>query len=202
MRVLKLFLFFFMSIFIAGCAGVSGPIKGYNENLAVDKETLSTIYLPPEIEFLEVDGMEMKTPFIEEGYNEVHIPPGNHQVAVKYVAYWGDASTGSMVNSEPVVLGLSIAPKSTYYFRFKKSEDQWDAQNMADNFVPWLEDASGKKVKNVNNLAGGRLLTSGKPSMTGQQFTSGNTPLDKLKFWWKNAGYKEKKTFEKWMGNN
>lgn len=200
MRVLKLFLFLFIAIFIAGCAGVSGPIKGYDENLAVDKETLSTIYLPPEIEFLEVDGMEMKTPFIEEGYNEVYIPPGDHQVALKYTAYWGDASSGSIVNSKPVVLGLSIAPKSSYYIRFKKPKDQWEAQHLADNFTPWMENASGKKVKIVNNLAGGRLLTSGTPSKTGQP--SGKGSLQKLKFWWRNASYKDKKAFEKWMGNN
>lgn len=199
MRVLKLFFVLFMAIFIAGCAGANGPVKAYDESVAIDKASLSTIYLPPEIELLEVDGMEMETPFIDAGYNEVKIPPGNHQLAVKYAVFWGDPTSGSMVNSEPVVLGLTIAPKSSYYIRLNKPKDQWEAEHLANTFAPWMEDASGKKVKIVNNL---QLLTSGKQSKTGQQFMSGNTPLDKLKFWWKNAGYKEKKAFEKWMGSN
>lgn len=201
MHGFKLFNFLFLAIFIAGC-GASGPIKGYGENTAVDKETLSIIYLPPEIELLEVNGMETDTPFIEEGHNEIHIPPGNHQVALKYAVFWGDGTSGSMVKSASVVLGLNIAPKSSYYIKFKRPKDQWQADQLAANFAPWMEDASGKKVKIINNLAGGNQLTSGQGASPGQQFMSGNTPLLKLKYWWKNASFKEKKDFESWMNGN
>lgn len=202
MQVLKIIFYLFAATFIVGCTAASGPIKAYGKNVTVDKESLSIIYLPPDIELLEVDGMEIDTPFIEEGHNEVHIPPGMHQVAVKYAANWGDATSGGMVKSAPVVLGVNIAPKSSYYIKFNKPKDQWQAEHLANSFAPWMENASGKKLKIVKNLRGGNKLTSGNKSMTGQPSMSGKAPLEKLKFWWKKASFKEKKAFESWMGGN
>jgi len=196
MGILRLGFYVCVVIFVAGCATAEGPIKAYDETTVVDKQSLAIIYLPPEIELLEVDGIETNTPYIEEGRNEVHITPGNHQLAVKYSSYWGDTSSGSMVRSAPVVLGINVSAKSIYSMKFKKPKDQWQAEHLANSFAPWLEDASGKKVEVINTLPGGNRLTGVNSSM------GGNTPLQKLKFWWKNASFKDKKAFEKWMLEN
>lgn len=202
MQLLKSVFFVFIVAFVAGCSAAKGPIKAYDTNAAIDKESLSAIFLPPEIELLEVNGSQMETPFIETGYNEIHIPPGKHQLAVKYSAYWGDAVSGSMVKSDPVVMELNIAPKSTYYLKYKQPKDQWEALQIAGTFLPWIEDASGKKIKVIDNMSGGGMLTSSVRSASGQNAMPGHAPLENLKFWWKKASYKDKKEFETWMGNN
>lgn len=189
---------------LAGCTVASGPIKAYPSDAAVDPTQLSILYLPPEVELLEADGMETATPYITSGYNEVHLLPGRHQLAVKYVEFWGDADSGSMVKSAPVIFSLVTVPKAKYYLKYKKPGDQWEAQAMAGKFSPWLEDEQGARYNIKQIRYGTKALTSGSPSMTtaAAPYADGGSPLDKLKYWWKQAGYKEKKAFEQWMNAN
>ncbi len=195
MKMLTVPFYLSMIVFVTACSTTNVPIMTYDEALVLDRENVSVIYFPAEIELLEVDGQEIKTPFIAEGYHEVRILAGKHQLALKYVAFWGDATSGSIVSSKPVVFGLDITPKSTYFIKYAKPRGQWQAEHLANTFAPWVETASGKKVTTVHDKV------SGKKRMT-QPLKSVNTPLQKLKFWWKNASFKEKKQFEGWMGNN
>ncbi len=201
-NIFKLYCYFFTAILFTGCATANDPINVYDENLVLDKKMLSIIYVPADIEVLEVDGMQIKPPFIEQGYNTVVISAGSHRLTVKYVALWGDATSGSIVSSKPVVLSFDIAPKSTYYIKFNIPKDPWQAEHLANIFAPWMEDASGKKVKTVNHQAAKKLPISASKSMMKQALTPGDSSLDKLKFWWKSASFKEKKAFENWMGEN
>lgn len=81
MRLIKIIFLLHVFVALTACTA-SGPIKAYDDKTLIDKSALSIIYLPPEIEILEADGVELDTPYIESGYNEVHLSPGEHQVAV------------------------------------------------------------------------------------------------------------------------
>jgi len=200
--LLKSFFYFFVSIFMVACATADGPIMAYDEASGLDKSSLSTIYLPASIELIEVDGMVIKTPFITKGHNVVSIPAGSHQLALKYVAFWGDALSGSMVRSKPVVLTMDIAPKSEYFVRFKQPQDQWQAEHLANVFTPWLEDAVGNKVKTVQHRTTNKRLTQQDNSSRNEPSAPGKEPLQNLQYWWGKASYKDKKAFENWMGDH
>ena len=186
---------------LQGC-GTGGPIIGYDESSSVNKESLSIIYLPPEIDMLEIDGTKKDSPFIESGYNEVHVTPGQHQIAVRYMKFWGDNTSGNIIKSKPVVLSLHISPKSKYYVKYKIPEDGWQAVELSNKFSPWVEDASGSKLTDVRKLVGGSMLTSSAEMNKPSHLPKGTSPLENLKYWWKQAGYNDKKLFEKWMSKN
>lgn len=198
MSLLKVIFQVFLLILLGAC-GAQGPIKVYDQQAITDTANLAILYLPPEIELVEADGMVFETPFIETGYNEVQLPPGHHEIAVKYVKFWGDASSGNLVSSKPVIYSLELANKTKYFMKFTRPKDQWDAQDMVDRFSPWIEDENGVKVKVTGTQYGTKTLTDVNRTVTAKQFVEGNNPLEKLKFWWKNSNREEKEAFKKWL---
>jgi len=198
MRLIKVILYIYIFTVLGACSA-QGPIKAYDEKTVIDRSGFSILYLPPEIEIIEADGIQLDTPYIETGYNEVHIPPGEHQVAVKYAKYWGDASSGSLVASKPVIFRFKLKEKSKYYMKYKKPEDQWGAQHMVSRFSPWVEEASGSKLKTTVSHFGMQSLTSTNNTAGAKQAVTAKQPLERLKFWWENANYKEKEAFRNWL---
>jgi len=198
MQFIKSILFMCVLTALAACVA-QGPIKAYDETSTVDKARLSIIYLPPEIEIVEADGKEYDTPFIETGYNEIHMLPGKHNIAVKYSRFWGDASSGGVVSSKPVVYSFETMANTKYFMKFNKPQDQWSAQVMVRRFSPWIEQEGGKQLKTEKTMTAHNLLTTGKSATTAKQFVAGKNPFEMLKFWWENANYAEKQEFKKWL---
>ena len=186
-------------LLLLGACGAQGPIKVYDEKATSDLTNISIIYLPPEIELVEADGMAFDTPYIETGLNEIHLLPGHHELALKYEKYWGTPPSGSLASTKPVVVSFELTKKSGYYLKYSKPEDQWAALAMMDKFSPWLEDKNGVKLKVAVTHAGGTSLTNVNKTVTARQFVEGNNPLEKLKFWWKNSSREEQEAFKKWL---
>ena len=201
MNSIKLISQLFVLFILSACAA-QGPIKAYDEKAVTDTTNLSILYLPPEIELVEADGKAFDTPLVESGYNEVHFMPGHHEIAVKYVKFWGDPTSGSLLASKPVIFSVDLQAKSKHYIKFDKPADQWAAQSLVNKFSPWIEDANGVKMQVVAGRYGTKTLTNGKGSAMSTAPKGSDTPLEHLKFWWKNASFKEKKAFEGWMNQN
>ncbi len=186
-------------VLILGACAAQGPIKVYDERTKPDLSNINIIYLPPEIELLEADGMVFETPYIETGFNEVHLLPGHHEIALKYAKFWGDPSSGRMITTKPVVFSIDLTNKSKYFVRYDKPEDIWGAQALIQKFSPWIEDDKGVKLKVSATQLGTASLTNINKSVTARQFVEGNNSLEKLKFWWKNSTGGEKAAFKKWI---
>lgn len=195
---MRLSLFSLIAV-LAGCGASSGPIKLYDESEIQNTSNIAIIYLPPEIELIEADGQELDTPYIETGYNEVHLLPGKHVLAVKYVKFWGDEISGSMVRSGPVLFNIQIKGRERLYMNFDRPKDHWSAQGMAKRFQPWLEDKAGKKrdIKGSQFYSGS--LTLPNSAAGSNKAMSAKEPLSELKFWWDKASYDEKEAFKKWL---
>lgn len=201
MYSIKLIFQLFLLFTLSACAA-EGPIKAYDEKAVTDTVSLSFLYLPPEIELIEVDGKSFDTPLITAGYNEVHLLPGRHQIAVKYLKFWGDATAGSLVASKPVIFDLNVQAKAKYYLKYDQPKDELAAQSMVQKFSPWLADQHGVKVQVASGQHGTKTLTSGNNAGSASNAPTGDIPLEQLKYWWKSASFKEKKAFESWMNQN
>lgn len=199
MQVYRRLIFSFVVVSLAGCFGSSGPVKTYDEATVKDTSKVSILYLPPAIELLEVNGMEYDTPFIETGKNEVHLLPGKHVLAVKYVKFWGDETSGSMVRSEPVIFNLDLKGKEKITMEYTRAKDQWAAQAMVKRFKPWLEDAQGKKLKTKGSQFFSGSLTLTSSAAGSAKAIASKEPLSELKFWWDKATHDEKQNFKKWL---
>lgn len=200
MQLFKIFFIWFAAvILLTGCGATTGPIKAYDEGTQADTGNIGILYLPAEIELLEIDGKEVSSPYIQTGYNEVHFLPGKHALAVKYVQYWGDQISGGMVRSDPVIFKFEIKDKEQYYLRFEKPKDQWEALKIAKRFNPWLEarNAPGKTVKSEQMFD--KSLTSSNFANLSDNQKAATRPLNELKFWWTKASHDEKQEFQKWL---
>ena len=184
---------------LVGCAGAGGAIKTFEESEVKDKNRIAVLYLPPAVELLEADGIEYDTPFIETGHNEVHLLPGKHVLAVKYVQFWGNEVSGNMVYSDPILFNLDVEGTETIYLNYERPKDIWAAQAIAKRFSPWLEDASGNKlaVKGSQFFSGSLTMTSSAAGSA--KAIASKEPLSELKFWWERATYDEREAFKKWL---
>ena len=198
MRIIKIISVLLFMTGLAGC-GASGPIKVYDEKTMTDLSKISVLYLPPEVELVEANGEEYDTPYIETGYNEVHLSPGQHALALKYVKYWGDGVSGSMVVSSPVMFNVKTKGNEKFYLKFKKPKDAWDAQTLAKRFSPWIETADSKREKIKGSQFFSGSVSSGKGATAPNGRVKLMNPLKELKFWWEKATYKEKEAFKQWL---
>ncbi|MDH5408065.1 MAG: DUF2057 domain-containing protein [Gammaproteobacteria bacterium] len=203
MNILKITISTVLLAMIAGCSG-SGPMKAYDEATVTDKNQLAIIYLPPDLEVEEVNGIKQDTPFIETGFNEVHVLPGKHNIVLAYERFWGDAASGHLVSSKPVTLTLDVNAGQKYVIKFKVPKDQWDATLLVSNFRPWVETKSGQKIATKSTI--GKVInastdkTSGSSSgLSAEEIVARQKPLEKLKFWWKLADKDDRKAFQKWL---
>lgn len=186
-------------VLLAGCVAADGPIKTYDEKSVKDTSKISILYLPPAVDIVEVDGEEYETPFIEQGFNEVHLLPGQHILSVKYVQYWGDVTSGNLVKSSPVIFNLNTKGNEKLYLKYDIPKDEWQAQRLAGRFKPWIEnkDNKGTKVKGSQYYSRDSSSDKGMTAL-GNKVVLKN-PLTELKFWWEQASYDEKQIFKKWL---
>lgn len=188
---------------IAGCSS-SGPMKAYDEAAVTDKSQLAIIYIPPDLEVESVDGVEQDTPFIETGFNEVHVLPGKHDIELTYERFWGGASSGYLISSNPVTITMKAEAGKKYIVKFHAPKDQWQAEMLISNLKPWVESKSGQKIatKTVKgkapNISAAKAKASSSP-LSAEEIVARQKPLEKLKFWWKLAEKKDRKAFQKWV---
>ncbi|MDH5446882.1 MAG: DUF2057 domain-containing protein [Gammaproteobacteria bacterium] len=187
---------------ISACFGTSGPIKAYDTATVQGTPKISILYLPPAIELLEIDGVEYESPYIETGFNEVHLLPGKHVVTIKYVKYWGDGTAGSMISSKPILFKLETKGGEKLTVNYTRPKDQWSAQIMVNRFKPWIENNDNKKsnIKGSQFYSGSLALTGRSSGVEGGVKT--REPLSELKFWWDKATYAEKEEFKKWLDSD
>jgi len=203
MRQAKIIIFLASIAMLISCSA-SGPIKAYDEGAVKDKNQLAIIYVPPELEVEDVDGVAKNTPFIESGYNEIHLLPGQHDVTVSYERFWGDAASGNMVSSKPVTLSLQVEAGLEYVIKIKTPQDQWQAEQLATNFKPWIESKSGQKLAikrkkyKVSQTPVEAKSTTG-TGLSAEEIVARQNPLEKLKFWWKLAEKKDRQAFQSWV---
>lgn len=203
MKYIKMGVWGFLFSVLGACSTASGPIKAYDESAGIDPGRLARIYLPPEIDLLEVDGVEKDSPFIEQGLNEIQLLPGKHEITIKYQKYWGSEVSGSMVSSDPVTFHLDIGASESYTLKFPVVKDIWGATSMAAKFKPWLEDKKGTRLA-VKQVKSGviSLRSPATATMSAEEIVSRQKPLEKLQFWWKLADKKDRKAFRRWIVEN
>ena len=219
---------FFGCILLLGvaCSTASGPIRTFEPAGVNNAQPISRIYLPPDIEVLAIDGIEVKTPFIIDGFNEVQLLPGQHKVAVAYEKLWGDATSSAMVKSQAAILELEVTQQQDYFLKFPIPTDVSEAEALSKNFRPWLETSDRKHAvqtkMNVSetsmigrlsgssqasvatgggvvNLTRQDKLSPGNSTMSAEEIVARQNPLDRLKFWWKLADKKDKTAFQHWL---
>ncbi|MDH5181539.1 MAG: DUF2057 domain-containing protein [Gammaproteobacteria bacterium] len=191
-----------LPLLVACGATATGPIKGYDSSTSVDTAQLARIYLPPEIEVLDVDGEVKSTPYITEGMNEVHLLPGEHEMTVKYVKYWGDDVSGSLVRSDDVTLRFTVAASGEYVLKFPQVKDNLSASLMVKKFSPVLEDKQGGRLAARKMHNRGQRISqppNEESSLDAADIVAKQKPLEKLQFWWKLADKEERKAFQRWV---
>ena len=213
-------------LLLGACSSTaSGPIRTFDPEDVKDPASIGRVYLPREIEVMAVDGFEIKTPYIPEGFNELQLLPGKHKIAVFYKELWGDPASGYIIKSEAAVLELEVAKAQEYYLKFVEPANMEEAEAMKSNFRPWIETSTQQRVAKTKrtvdtsfmsyvtgssgsvNATGGGVINLTRPdepapgtsALSAEEVIARQKPIDRLKFWWKLADKEDKLEFEKWV---
>ena len=211
MSLRPFFLILFL-MFISACAP-SGPVKFYDGATRSPGE-IARVRVPGPITVLEIDGRKINSPSQEEGFYELHLPPGNHRITFKYELYWGSADSGLMIKSDPSEVSYDFAAGKVYELVYQKPTSEDEAFTMASDFQATLvESDGGARIASHSPDQRPLPVVSSAPTPSAAQTPVVASPLPnanqavsedavkRLKFWWLMAGEKEREEFRKWMQN-
>ncbi|MFP4610613.1 MAG: DUF2057 family protein, partial [Thiohalophilus sp.] len=210
----KLISLLLATLLLAACAP-TGPVKFYS---GADKPAheIATVKVPGPITVTRIDDRDVRVPSQEEGFYELHLPPGQHTLTFKYELYWGAASDGMLVKSKPTRIQAGLSADRVYELRYDEPADEDEAFSMASDFQARLvERDSGITVaatasdEHPSGFTNVDPVVRDTPTTTAPSAASDSLPdadqavkedaVKRLKFWWLMADEAEREAFHKWM---
>ncbi len=202
-------LFLFLAVILLQACAPTGPVKFY-EGMTRPAGQIARVKVPGPITALEIDGRKIHSPFTEEGFYELHLPPGAHRLIFKYELYWGSADSGMIIKSDPIEFNHNFAAGKVYELVYKKPASEDEAYTMANDFQATLVDADGSTrvvsrsldERTVAPASFSEPATTKTPVanlMPSAEQAVNEDAVKHLKFWWLMTDEAERDEFRKWI---
>ncbi|TDY04136.1 DUF2057 family protein [Thiohalophilus thiocyanatoxydans] len=201
------------SLLLSACAP-SGPVKFYSGPEKSPGE-IARVKVPGPITVTAIDDSKISAPSQDEGFYELHLPPGRHTLTLKYELYWGSGSDGMLVKSSPTDIRAEFSAGRVYELRYAEPGDEDEAFSLANDFQATLvETGSGTRIAATASEEYPSGLTNAEPvvrdaptatpapadgSLPSADQAANEDAVKRLKFWWLMADEKEREAFRKWM---
>lgn len=225
LKTQRIFLLLVSLLWLQACSTVSGPVHFYSGQPRPNSET-ARLRVPGPITVKKIDGREVDVPFKDEGFYEIYLLPGLHRVDFKYELYWGDATSGMLVDSDVVGVETRFYAGMNYELTYPVPEELEEAYQMAAEFkAKLLEKETGRQVAsrttaelNEFRIKTPIVVSSGEATQPKDNrvpiaaSTGVTAPTDinadtavredtvkRLKFWWLMANEDERNRFKEWM---
>jgi len=224
LKIQRIFLLLVSLLWLQACT-VSGPVHFYSGQPRPISET-ARLRVPGPITVKKIDGKEVDVPLQDEGFYEIFLLPGLHRVDFKYDLYWGDATSGMLVDSDVVGVETRFYAGMNYDLTYPVPEDEEEAYKMANKFkATLLEKETSRQVAsrttaelnefriNTANVYSSGVATQPKDNGAPTAESTGVMALKdikadnavrqdtvkRLKFWWLMANEEERNRFKEWM---
>lgn len=225
--LMKIFrpVFFFITVLSIQSCSVSGPVHNYPGDPR-QKSEIARVRIPAPITVEKIDGKKIDVPSNESGYYDIYLLPGLHRLDFKYELYWGDGTSGSIVESDDVAIETLFNAGMTYKMTYPTPTDEEEAFWMANDFkAKLLELETGRQVASrkpgelnrqdvkTTLVYGNNTADQPQSSPPAVAASTGITPpqgidadtaaredaVRRLKFWWMMADEAERKRFQQWI---
>jgi len=216
----RLFLLVLGVIALAGCVTTGGPIHYYKGN-PLSEAQLATVILPEEIDLVAVNNRKRALPLVRNETYEIKLLPGLNELVLEYETIWElDSDSHETVQSEVIIVSQLMKAGDVYSISVPDFKTLEEAKAFAENFeVTMIKQSTGEKVVSkkarygvVSAVPASRVVSSVKAGVTGEaevvvhgvedrahQVEGKYSPLQNLRYWWKEASEQERELFEDWM---
>ncbi|GLQ33701.1 DUF2057 family protein [Litoribrevibacter albus] len=218
--MIRLFLVMMIGVVLSGCLATGGPIH-YYKGEPRDESKLATIILPEEIDVVAVNNRKRALPLVRGETYELKLLPGLNELVLEYDTLWElDADTHETVTSDVVMISQVLKAGDVYSISVPKFDSLSAAKQYAKNFkVDMVKKATGETVASkparygvMSSVPMSRVMSNLEAGVTGEsevvvhgsedrahQAAGLYSPLQNLRYWWKEASEQERELFEDWM---
>jgi uncharacterized protein YccT (UPF0319 family) len=218
--MIRFFVLLMCGVVLSGCLATGGPIHYYKGEKR-DESRLATIILPEEIDVVAVNNRKRALPLVRGETYELKLLPGLNELVLEYDTIWEiDSDTHENVVSDVVMVSQVLKAGDVYTIKVPKFDTLKAAKQFADDFkVEMVEQQSGEKAVSkparygvASSVPMNRIISNVKAGVTGEseivihgaedrahQAAGLYSPLQNLRYWWKEASEQERELFEDWM---
>jgi len=203
----KIFIIFILLFGLTACA-TDNLAKLYDGDKKPDSE-IAKIQLPTGLEVKTIDGKEIKTPYIYDGFQPIGLLPGKHKIWIFYKEHWGTAYVGEVVTSDIFEFNLNLEAGKIYYFKHNGPKDVVaDTEMTPDDIKIWFFQPDEKiTIQASRQLAYGNFAERAIMSVIGYSATAESTnqsetpsnELEQLQSYWKAADDRQRGAFKSWV---
>ncbi|MFC3152152.1 DUF2057 family protein [Litoribrevibacter euphylliae] len=218
--MIRLFLLSVSALVLSGCVTTGGPLHYYKGDKKADDQ-LVTVVLPEEVDVVAVNNRKRALPLVRGKTYQVKLLPGLNELVLEYDTIWElDSDSHENVTSDVVMVSQVMKAGEVYTISVPKFDTLNAAKTFAKNFkVELVKQSTGEKVVSkparygvVSNVPMNQLISNVEAGVTGEsevvvhgledrkhQAAGLYSPLQNLRYWWREASEQERELFEDWM---
>lgn len=218
--MIRLFLLFMSALVLSGCITTGGPLHYYKGDKRAEHQ-LATVVLPEEVDIVAVNNRKRALPLVRGKTYEVKLLPGLNELVLEYDTIWElDSDTHESISSDVVIVSQVMKAGEVYSISVPKFDTLNAAKAYAKNFkVALVQKSTGEQTVSkparygvVSNVPMNQIISNVEAGITGEsdvvihgledrthQAPGLYSPLQNLRYWWREASEQERELFEDWM---